>query len=306
MSKWTKNQIVQVATLYYKKDISQKDISEMMGLSKMAISRMLQKAKELNIINIDIVPPFKLNKNLGLRIEEKYQIDQAIVVKIEDDKQKVSSVLGKVWAFYMGISDLKNKIIGVGVGNTIGSMVNHLSPIRSKNTHIIQLMGGLIDVLDSNPFTIVQNMCKKLEAKGAFLTSFATVDNKKIRDRIITSSYERNSKLGNYDMAIFGIGAIEKGTLLSPDLIKPEEFKELKEKKAVGDILGHCFDEKGNFISSNLENRLVSVPINRLKKFKKRIALVGGDYKRIAVNGALLSGVINILVINEKLAKKII
>ena len=193
-----------------------------------------------------------------------------------------------------------------GVGNTIGSMVNHLTPIRSKNTHIIQLMGGLIDVLDSNPFTIVQNMCKKLDAKGTFLTSFATVDNKKIRDGIITSSYERNNKLGSRDMAIFGIGALEKGTLLSPDLIKPEEFKELKGEKAVGDILGHCFDEKGNFISSNLEDRLVSVSINRLKKFKKRIALAGGEHKKIAVKGALLSGVINILVINEKLAQKII
>ena len=306
MGKWTKNQIVQVATLYYKKDISQKDISEMMGLSKMAISRMLQKAKELNIINIDIVLPFKLNKNLGLRIEEKYQIDKAIVVKMEDDKQRISSVLGKVWAFYMGISDLNNKVIGVGVGNTIGLMVNHLTPIRSKNTHIIQLMGGLIDVSDSNPFTIVQNMCKKLKAKGTFLTSFATVDNKKIKDRIIYSSYERNSKLGNCDMAIFGIGAFEKGTLLSPDLIKSEESKELKGKKAGGDILGHCFDEKGNFISSNLEDRLVSASVDRLKEFKKRIAVAGGDYKKNAVKGALLSGVINIMVINEKLAQKII
>jgi len=306
MSRWTKNQIVQVATLYYKKDISQKAISEMMGLSKMAISRMLQKAKELNIINIDIALPFKLNKNLGLRIEEKYQVDRVIVVKIEDDKQKISSILGKVWAFYMGISALNNKVIGVGVGNTIGSMVNHLTPIKSKNTHIIQLMGGLIDVLDSNPFTIVQNMCKKLDAKGSFLTSFATVDNKKIRDGIISSSYERNGKLANYDIAIFGIGAIEKGTLLSPDLIKPEEFKELKKKKAVGDILGHCFDEKGNYINSSLEDRLVSVSIDRLKKFKKRIALVGRDHKKIAVKGALLSGIINILVINEKLAQKII
>jgi DNA-binding transcriptional regulator LsrR (DeoR family) len=60
----------------------------MMGLSKMTISRMLQKAKDLNIVNIDIVLPFKLNKNLGLKIKEKYKIDQAIVVKIEDDKQK--------------------------------------------------------------------------------------------------------------------------------------------------------------------------------------------------------------------------
>jgi len=253
-----------------------------------------------------IALPFKLNEELGEKIEKKYQIEQAIVVKIKDEKQTIFSTLGKVWAFYMGVSDLNNKVIGMGVGNTIGSIVNFLTPMKSKNTHVIQLMGGLIDVSDSNPFTIVQNMCKKLEAKGTFLTSFATVDSKKIRDRIISSNYKRNSKLGSCDMAIFGIGAFERGTLLSPDLIKPEEFKELKEKKAVGDILGHCFNEIGNFISSNLEDRLVSASVDRLMEFKKRIAIAGGDYKKNAVKGALLSGVINVLVIDEKLAQKVI
>ncbi len=55
-------------------------------------------------------------------------------------------------------------------------------------------MGGLIDVLDSNPFAIVQNMCKKLKARGSFLTSLAAVENKKIRDEIISSNFEKNSK----------------------------------------------------------------------------------------------------------------
>ncbi len=306
MSKWTENQLVQVAILYYERDISQKDIGDMFGLSKMTISRILQKAKELNIVSTNIVLPFKINSDLGKRIEQKYHIDQAIVIKREDNKQRLSDVLGKLWAFYMGISNLNDKTIGVGVGNTIGSMVNYITPIKTRNTHIIQLMGGLINVSDSNPFTIVQEMCKKLEAKGTFLTSLATADNEKIRNGIISSSYIGKGDLDKYDIAIFGVGAIEKGTLLAPELVKKEEFEELKEKAAVGDILGHCFDKKGNFISSHLEDRIVSISIDRLKKFKKRVALSGGDYKRIAIKGALLSGVISTIVTDEKLAKEII
>lgn len=47
MNDWLNNQIIQMAILYYNKNISQKGIGEIMGLSKTIISRMLQKAKDV-------------------------------------------------------------------------------------------------------------------------------------------------------------------------------------------------------------------------------------------------------------------
>ena len=306
MNKWNRNQLAQVVTLYYEKNISQKDISTIFRLSKMTISRMIQKAKELNIINIDIVLPFKIDEYLGKKIKKKYSIDEAIVVK-KDVKKTISALIGKVWAFYMGISDLNNKTIGLGLGNVVGSMVSYITPIKTRNTHIIQLMGGLTDVSETNPFWIVQEMCKKLKAEGTFLTSPATVSNEKTRNRIISSSYLSSIDLNNKcDMAIFGAGDIDAGVLLSQGLVKKEELKELKEKGGVGDILGHCFDKKGNFISSCIDKRLVSIPIDKLMSFKRRVCLAGGSVKRKSLKGALFSGIIDTIVCDEKLAQEII
>jgi len=297
--------ISQVAFLYYKKGLSQKEIGELFGLSKMTISRMLQKAKSQKIVITDVAIPFKFDKNLEKKIEQKYKIDKVIVLR-KENKIKTHDLLGKYWAFYMGICDLNNKVIGMGVGNTIGSMVRYITPIKTKNTQIIQIMGGLVDISYSNPFTIVQEMSDKLQARGHFLTSMAAVDNEEIKNNIMSSSYLNSIKFNKFDMAIFGIGSFGKGTLLSKGLVKEEEFKELIEKGAVGDILGHCFDSKGDLIESSLESRIVSLPLDKIKKFKKRVALAGENYKKEAIVGALLSGIINILVTEDKLAKSIV
>jgi lsr operon transcriptional repressor len=134
-------------------------------------------------------------------------------------------------------------------------------------------MGGLADVSKQNPFTIVQDVCRKLKAKGTYLTSFAVVENKELRDSIIyNSSMDRRIRdmWKKCKQALFGVGAIEKGTLLSPELVSTEELQKLKRLNVIGDILGHCFDRNGNFINTDLEERLVSIPINTFKNIPKK------------------------------------
>ena len=87
MINWKKNQLTQVAILYYEKDISQKDIGEMLKLSKMTVSRMLQRAKELKIVNTSIKLPFIINTHLAAKIKKKFKLEEVIVVKNEDDVQ---------------------------------------------------------------------------------------------------------------------------------------------------------------------------------------------------------------------------
>jgi DNA-binding transcriptional regulator LsrR (DeoR family) len=95
------------------------------------------------------------------------------------------------------------------------------------------------------------------------------------------------------DLAVFGVGMIENGTLLSPKLVSSGEMDELKKLNAIGDILGHCFTAEGEFIQSELEDRLVSIPIELLKRIKARRAAVVGEEKIPAILGALKTGLIN-------------
>jgi len=300
--------IRQVAFMYYEKDMTQQEIADKFSLSKMAISRMLQKARESGIVRTIISLPFELDEELQQQIKRKYNLKEVIIGKSSSSKiTNTRTLLGRVYAFYMSISPLDDCVLGMGVGKTIGQIVENLVPMRTKNLHIVQLMGGLADVSEQNPFTIVQETCRKLEAKGTYLTSFALVENEKIRDSIYNSAmgHQIRNMWEKCKQALFGVGAIEKGTLLSPKLVSAEELQELKKLGAVGDILGHCFDRNGNFINTDLEERLVSIPVNMLKNIQERVAIAGGEYKVQAIRGVLRSGLITTLVTDEITAKKL-
>ena len=253
--------------------------------------------------------PFELDGELQQQIKRKYNLKEVIIVKSSTSKiTNIRTLLGRVYAFYMGISPLDDCVLGMGVGKTIGQIVENLVPMRTKDLHIVQLMGGLADVSEQNPFTIVQETCRKLEAKGTYLTSFALVENEKIKDSIYNSAmgHQIRDMWKKCKKALFGVGAIEKGTLLSPKLVSTEELEKIKKLGAVGDILGHCFNKDGDFMNTDLEKRLVSIPIDTLSNIPDRIAVAGGEYKSRAIQGLLRSGLLTSLVTDEIVAKKLI
>ncbi len=298
-----KYQFAQIAILHYQKGLSQQEIAVKFGFSKMTVSRILQKVKEQDIVQTTVTWPFQLDNKLAKEIISQYKLHNAIVIKRENSTRvSVPELIGKGYAFYMGINLPDDHILGLGVGNTIGQIVQNIVSMKTKNLHIVQLMGGLADVNYTNPFTIVQETCRKLNANGTYMTSYAIVESKELRESIFynTATGHRVIKLWEQcKEALFGIGAIERGTFLSPQLVNMEEIEKLKSMGAVGDILGHCFDITGNFINTDLEDRLISIPISMLKKIKKRVAVAGGREKARALKGALLSGSITCLVTDE-------
>lgn len=299
----------QICFMYYEKDMTQREIADRFNLSKMGISRMLQKAKELKIIRTVISLPFELNEEFQKQIKRNYNLKEVIVVKQPPSKvTDVRALLGRVRAFYMGISSLDDCVVGMGVGKTIGHIVNDLVPMRTKNLHIVQLMGGLADVGEQNPFTIVQETCRKLQAQGTYFTSFALVGNERMKDSVHNSSmgYEVRDVWKKCKKALFGVGDIEKGTLLFPKLVSIDELQKIKQLGAIGDILGHCFDKSGNFLDTDFEKRLVSIPIHMLRNIPERIAVAGGEFKAQAVQGLLRSGLITVLVTDEVTARKLL
>jgi len=110
----------------------------------------------------------------------------------------------------------------------------------------------------------------------------------------------------NAKKALFGVGDIEKGTLFCPKLVSTDELQKIKQLGAIGDILGHCFDKSGNFLDTDFEKRLVSIPIHMLRNIPERIAVAGGEFKAQAVQGLLRSGLITVLVTDEVAARKLL
>jgi len=303
-------QLSLVSFLYYQKGMSQHEIADKFGLSNMTVSRLLQRAKEHEIVKIHVSFPFEIDDSISNSLETQYGIKKAIVIKSEglSDEEK-SELIGRIWAFNMNLSYRNDYVLGLGLGITIGHMVKYLLPMKTKNVHVVQLMGGLTDVTYKSPFTIVQETCRKLHAQGTYVTSSVVVENKKVRDSVLydTPTGKQIRDLWNKcDEAIFGIGTIDKGYILSPELVHGHDIEELRRDGVIGDIMGHCINAKGEFVSTHLEERLVHVPLEIFKKLPERIAIAGGKKKADTIRAALLSGIITTFVTDKETAKNLL
>ena len=299
-----------IATLHHDKGISQQDIATKLDLSKMAVSRILQKAKEAKIVRVSIKLPYTMNHEVGRELCRQFGLNEAYVVKRDtSDNGTVAETLGRMWAFHMGVNLPDECVLGMGVGRTVGHLVQNLTPMRTKGLHVVQLMGGLADVTYRNPFTIVQETCRKLHAEGTYFTSFAMVENEELRDSIVYKSkmgQQVREQWNRCDMALFGVGPIETGTLHSLQMITNEEVDRIKEKGVIGDFLGHFFNSEGEFVETEFEARLVSIPLDTLSKIPKKVALAGGEDKVATLYGALKTGMIDTLVTDESTGKGVL
>jgi DNA-binding transcriptional regulator LsrR (DeoR family) len=75
---------------------------------------------------------------------------------------------------------------------------------------------------------------------------------------------------------------------------------------AVGDVCLRFFDAEGDLIESSVNDRLVGISYEVLKRIPRRIGVAGGAEKHDAIRGAILGGWANILITDLDEAMRLI
>ncbi len=134
-----KHQLIKIADMYYNRELTQQQIANTLGISRMKVSRLLQKSKDRGIVKISI--DFgNIFVDLEREIEEKYHLRNVIVVSgvTDDTKNEIASAA----AFYLNNSLRTGDQVAIGWGTTMRSMVAYcegdfkkkvqFSPIKSS------------------------------------------------------------------------------------------------------------------------------------------------------------------------------
>ena len=109
-------------------------------------------------------------------------------------------------------------------------------------------------------------------------------------------------------IALVGIGDVEPSKMLSMsgNIFTDEEQISLSQNGVVGDICLRFFNAKGELVKGPLDNRVVSMNLEQLKKVKRSIAVAGAERKYLAILGALRGQWINTLVTDRCTAERLV
>lgn len=180
---------------------------------------------------------------------------------------------------------------------------------HGKAKHVVELLGGVGGPSTQHQATTAtEKLAKLTDAEPMFLRVPGVTPSVDVRDAILANDpYARQALdvLDQLDIALVGIG---NGTIVPPlvggdNFFSEEEFQRAHELGAVGEINLRFMDHNGSFIESGLDERVVGVTLDQLRRADQRIAVSGGESKQRALLAAVRGGWINVLVTDEESAE---
>ncbi len=298
-----KRMIIRVCKLYYEQNLSQKEISFQLGISRPQISRLLAYAKDQNIVSIKINNPFAKESEIEKKLIKQYKLKDALVVNTNGLKgQQALDELGKQVSEQLETYISDNDLVGVMSGKTISAVVKAIDSFNRKGVEFIPLIGGIgSSGADWHANVIAQNFADKVRGKYYLLNSPVIVNNSEskallMREPHIGDIIEKSKKS---DVAIVGIGQVDMiSTTVQSGALSIDDVNMLKASNAVASICTSYVDADGNIVENEITERSLGLTLEDLRECKQVIAIAIGNSKIEAIKAVLLSGYIDVFITN--------
>ena len=293
---------IKIAWYYYIENMTQQQISEKFGLSRMRVIKILEKAKKEGVIQFKIRQDGEQHMQVERELAKKWGLKDAFVVPSASAPEDINENVAKAAAIYIDQRISNNCFINTGYGDTLSRMINHLATMNEAPISVVSLTGGVSYYL---PNTHARTFNVKLNLIPAPLLVASKEMVSAMRSEPSVSEIFRMVRLAK--MTIIGIGSIgENATILKNGILSKNDFLYLSMKGAVGDILSHFIDENGNPIQTEIEDRLISTSLKALRELDNVIGVAAGLSKIKAIRAALRGKYLNILITDEETAKELI
>lgn len=299
-----------IARLYYLENLSQVEISERLNLSRAKVSRLLAKAREEQIVSIQINSPASANVNeLETRIKDCFNIDNVLVVSStsEDTTTNLQNTIKHAAPYFQSFLRDGDKI-GVAWGYTLLKLAENLQNASLENSSILQIAGNL-DNADTNTYAneIIRHFSQKLGVKALnTLPCPVIVENSIIVDLLLHDSKISNivNQINHIDVAFPNISVpTEESCLWHTGYLSSEKLVHLQNSSSVGSVCCRFIDKNGKIVDSSLDERTISINLDALRNARYSCACIAAENKIPPLIGCLNAGLVNVLAIDSKTAE---
>jgi lsr operon transcriptional repressor len=306
--------ITRIAWYYYKEKMTQQEIAEHICLSRQKVQRLLEKARDLEIIQFTLKHPYMNLLGVESELRKRYCLKDAVVAPCcSQDPERRRQAFAMAGAAYLErkLGTVRKGILGIGWGNTTAYLADYFDPqsIAGK-VEVVSLIGNLMMNVSMNPYIMAEKMARRLGASFYNIWAPAIAQTKERADVFKSEPWiEEVLDIGaRADIILISIGEASKSaSLFKMGYLSPVDLQRLIGKGAVGDILCRYFDEHGEFIADEVHDRVIGIPMEAFRDQRKLIICVaGGPSKVKAIHAALQKKYINVLITDDSTAEKLL
>jgi deoxyribonucleoside regulator len=302
--------LIKICYLYYKEGKTQEEISSIYSLSRFKIIRLLKEARDQGLVTIHINAPMENLGETEVKLARKFGIQEAIVVRFNEfSGQSMIEQIGEAGAQYVAGVIHGYKVLGVAWGRTLYHLVKDVKPLDVKDLIVVQISGGLGTIEGTDTSILTMTLSQKLGGTPYILQAPVIVRNRAIRDSLLKEKKIRETltTAKTAEIALLGIGTCNpEGGLWRAGLLDEKVRIKLKKTGAVGAICGRFYNIDGERCSNDLDDRIIGITLDELRRIKHKVGVALGQEKVDAILGALKGKLLDVLITDEKTAERLL
>jgi DNA-binding transcriptional regulator LsrR (DeoR family) len=302
--------MTRVASQYYLEGMTQEAVARSLRLSRPKVGRLLDRARMTGIVEITV----NVHPDIGLQVEaalvSEFGLNQVLLVNDQSDEAGQRASVARAAAGFLKRHLSDGDVVALGMGRNVGAVPDFVGTPTLRAATFVSAIGGspLVDT-GVNPNEICRRLAEAFAGTAEVLYAPAYAETPAVRDAFINHDDVRDvlERARAANVALIGIGnARDDSAVVRMGCFSVAEMRRLRERGAVGDILGSFFDADGHAVVDGIGDRVVAIARADLEAIKCVVAICSERDKGEAVLGALRSGMVKVLVTNLSTARTVL
>lgn len=301
--------LMELARRFYVEGESQISIARSVGLDPSTVSRYLRRARAEGIVHVQIRRPRRIDEELERELAAEFRLKRAVIALVdsEDEAHNLTAVAA---ADYLSGQLANGMRLGLSWGRMLAAVVHTMASGSVSELDISLLHGGVgsagagIQGHELARYIASLHPASRVHYLHApLLVDSPDIQAAMLRDGSIKAALDAAARA---EIALVGIGALDdEAPLVRYGHISKRDRRALIAAGAVGDVATRFLTPDGEPVHV-LDDRLLAIEPERLRRIPLVIAVASGTYKRDAIIGALRTGWIDVLATDELTAREVL
>ena len=303
---------LRAAWLHYVGGLRQADVAKRLEVPSVKAHRLIQKAVSEGAVKVSIEGDIVDCIELEAALCQRFGLQTCEVAPHLEEEGLPLRALGNAGASWLRrcLERGEDLTIGLSHGRTLAAAVQNLPHMQLPQQRFVSLLGGLTRKFAANPHDVMHLLAEKTGAQSyvmpvPFFANSADDREVLLAQRGIPEVLQMAEAAS---LKLVGVGTVSlEAQLVAAGLIESREIEAISAEGGLGEMLGHFFDEDGNFVDTPLTKRTIAASLhNRARRADRIIALAGGPQKVAAIRAVLNSGQLSGLITDERTAQSLL
>ncbi|GGG77854.1 DNA-binding transcriptional regulator [Salipiger pallidus] len=295
--------------LYYVGGMRQDQIAAELGISRQRVQRLVARAIAEGLVRVRIDHPVAECLELEKALRQRYGLARARVApragSIDEAMRAIASFA--VPELERIFDDPTPKLIGLGTGRTLRSVIEHMQPTQARQHRLVSLIGNVAPDGSASFYEVIMRVADKTGAAHFPMSAPVMARDADELEVYRNLPHVRNARelAMQTDVTLVGIGQMADDAPLHVDgFLTREELRAVQDAGAAGELCGHIFDSDGQYLDHPVNDSMVGV---RVRNSNGPVVCIGGGTSKIkALRAALKGKLIDHLITDELTAAELI